>query len=155
MPDVPGLCRQVEFATHYRVYEVAVTPLRHALPITSQFRSYPQFTEVFDLEVRRHVARNEAITDARLDDLLNELSARDHQGRFLAVAIMLVIMIEQAPACGARTSTPPRDLRPTRERSGDSRFSQTPTFDERFRWLGPSDGAAMVRFVKVEHCGQR
>lgn len=71
--------------------------LRVALiePLTYQFRSYAQFTEVFDLEVGRDAALGEGITPTEFDELLDEMSRRSHEGRFLAVGTMYVVVVEK------------------------------------------------------------
>jgi hypothetical protein len=64
-------------------------------PITYQFRSHSLFTEVFDLEVGRQAALQEGITEAEFDALLEEMTLRCREGRFLAVGTMYVVVLEK------------------------------------------------------------
>jgi ubiquinone/menaquinone biosynthesis C-methylase UbiE len=65
-------------------------------PITYQFRSNSLFTEVFDLEVGREAALREGITETEFDALLEEMTVRDRENRFLAVGTMYVVVVEKA-----------------------------------------------------------
>jgi hypothetical protein len=64
-------------------------------PITYQFRSNSRFAEVFNLEVGREAALQEGVTEAEFDALLEEVTARDREGRFLAVGTMYVVVVEK------------------------------------------------------------
>jgi ubiquinone/menaquinone biosynthesis C-methylase UbiE len=64
-------------------------------PIPCPIRSSSQFLEVFNLEIGREAAFAENVTEAEFDALLDELEARDRAGRFLAVAMMYVVVLEK------------------------------------------------------------
>lgn len=64
-------------------------------PITYQFRTRPTFTEVFDLEVGREAALREGILEEDFDALLEEMTLRSSEGRFLAVGTMYIVVLEK------------------------------------------------------------
>ena len=64
-------------------------------PITFQFRSSSPFLEVFDIEVGRDAILEEGVSAAEFDALLDEMAARDRNGRFLAVGVMYVVVVEK------------------------------------------------------------
>jgi ubiquinone/menaquinone biosynthesis C-methylase UbiE len=65
-------------------------------PITFQFRSSSQFLEMFNLEVGREAILEEGVTEALFDALLDEMAVRDRAGRFLAVGVMYVVVVERS-----------------------------------------------------------
>ena len=62
-------------------------------PIPCPIRSHTQFAEVFNLEVGRQAAHAQGVTDAEFDTFLDELATRGREGRFLAVAMMYVVVL--------------------------------------------------------------
>jgi ubiquinone/menaquinone biosynthesis C-methylase UbiE len=62
-------------------------------PIPCLMRSHAQFLEVFNLEVGRESAHAQGVTDAEFDTFLDELATRGREGRFLAVAMMYVVVL--------------------------------------------------------------
>ncbi len=64
-------------------------------PITFQFRSNERFAEVFQLEVGREGILAEGVTEAEFDAVLEEMAVRDREGRFLAVGLMYVVVVEK------------------------------------------------------------
>jgi ubiquinone/menaquinone biosynthesis C-methylase UbiE len=64
-------------------------------PISCLFRSNSRFTEVFDLEAVRQAALVEGVTDTQLDALMTEMALRDREGRFLAVGLMYIVVLEK------------------------------------------------------------
>lgn len=64
-------------------------------PMTFQFRSAPQFLEMFDIRVGRDAILEEGVSAAQFDALLDEMAVRDREGRFLAVGVMYVVVVEK------------------------------------------------------------
>jgi ubiquinone/menaquinone biosynthesis C-methylase UbiE len=62
-------------------------------PIPCAIRSQAQFLEVFNLEVGREGAHAQGVTDAEFDAFVDELATRGREGRFLAVAMMYVVVL--------------------------------------------------------------
>lgn len=72
-------------------------------PMTFQFRSAPQFLEMFDIQVGRETILEEGVTEAQFDALLDEMAVRDQEGRFLAVGVMYVVVVENRQHAYGRT----------------------------------------------------
>jgi len=69
--------------------------VEHVEPLTYQFRSLSEFWKVFDLEAGRPFLLEDGVPAERFDAFLAEMARRDCEGRFLAVGVMYIVVIEK------------------------------------------------------------
>jgi ubiquinone/menaquinone biosynthesis C-methylase UbiE len=94
LPNISAGLRASSDATKLGLHVVSIEPM----PVP--FRSNTPFMDVFDLEVGRDAAIQEGITAREFDALLAEIAVRAHEGRFLAVGIMYVVVLEKPATTG-------------------------------------------------------
>jgi len=69
--------------------------VEHVEPITYQFRSFDEFGKVFDMTAGRPFLAEDGVAPGHLDEFLAEMEHRDREGRFLAVGVMYVVVLEK------------------------------------------------------------